>query len=114
MYKYILHHDREDAFLLAEMIILPSEKYIGEQMETIDVDAIHAVREFIIKEIAKKLNRLFLEIYKQLHQKANDQTFDVSHIGKRQLKNRCLLYLMLIKENESLVCNNLHQHLKRI
>ncbi len=33
MFEYILKHDGKDKYLVSEMLILPSEKYIGEQME---------------------------------------------------------------------------------
>ncbi|MCW5583712.1 MAG: aminopeptidase N, partial [Gammaproteobacteria bacterium] len=98
MYEYILRHDTSDDFLLAEMLSLPSEHYIGEQMETIDIDAIHAVREFVVTEIAKQLQKLFLETYYQNHDSSETYQFNIQAIGKRQLKNRCLTYLMLLPE----------------
>lgn len=100
MYEYVLQHDHTDDFLLAEMIVVPSEKYIGEQMEIIDVDAIHAAREFLITEIARKLQKTFLNIY----QNSTDDNiaFNSASIGKHQLKNRCFLYLMLLPEYEKI------------
>jgi aminopeptidase N len=84
------------------MISIPSEKYIGEQMEVIDVDAIHAVREFVMTEIAKQLQSLFLELYHKYHDVSSHYVFSAVDIGKHQLKNRCLIYLMLLPEYENL------------
>jgi len=58
-FSFLLENRSEDKFLLAEMLSLPSEKYVGEQMDVIDVVAIHAAREFAITEIAKHLEKLF-------------------------------------------------------
>lgn len=98
IFEYILKQNHQDKFLLAEMLTLPSEKYIGEQMSTIDVDAIHIVRDFVLKEIAKQLEPTFLEIYQTNHDSTNHYEFNIQEVGKRQLKNRCLSYLMLLPQ----------------
>lgn len=102
MFEYILRHDHNDNFLLAEMLALPSENYIGEQMDIVDVDAIHAVREFVVAEIANKLQTLLLETYHKNHDASGVYKFTVEEIGKRQLKNRCLLYLMLLPKYQEI------------
>jgi aminopeptidase N len=99
MYEYILRHDKSDNYLLAVMLTMPSEKYIGEQMEVIDVDAIHVVREFVIKALAEQLQALLLETYRKHHDPAGSYRFSMEDIGKRQLKNRALMYLMLLPQN---------------
>lgn len=101
MYEYILQHETSDYYLLAEMLYLPSEKYVGEQMEEVDVDAIHAVREFAITEIAKQVEALWLATYHQ-HHVTGAYHFSMEDVGKRQLKNRCLSYLMLLPKHAGL------------
>lgn len=96
MYDYVLRHEATDAFFLAELLSLPSEKYIGEQMETIDVDAIHAAREFTRSEIAKQLQSLWLETYNTHHENEPTLQFNIETMGKRHLKNIALTYLMLL------------------
>lgn len=91
---YLLEHEQADQFLLAEMLMLPSEKYVGEQMEIIDVTAIHSAREFILHEIAQQLQKVFLKTYQDNHDASGLYQFSMMDIGKRQLKNRCLTYLM--------------------
>lgn len=102
MYAYILKQPTEDKYLLAEMIAFPSEKYIGEQMQVIDVDAIHAAREFAMTEIAKHLRLLLLETYQTNHDVSGTYQFSMEAVGKRQLKNRCLAYLMRLPETTEL------------
>lgn len=95
MFSYVLkQHNHQDKVLLALMLNLPSEKYIGEQMEVVDVDAIHAVREYVTNELAQRLENVFMEVYKVNHDKAEKFKFNVEEMGRRQLKNRALAYLL--------------------
>lgn len=91
---------QQDKLLLAEMLTLPSEKYIGEQMEVIDVEAIHVVREYVLTEIAKQLKSLLIEQYQQNNDLSNPYQFDIQDIGKRHLTNRCLSYLAMLHDEE--------------
>lgn len=112
MFDYVLRHDHDDNFLLAEMLTLPSEKYIGEQMEVVDVNAIHTAREFVIAEMAKALQSLLLETYHKNHDSSETYAFNIHDIGRRQLKNRCLLYLMLLPKYEEIGLNQFEASLK--
>jgi len=93
--QHLLLNLQHDKWLLTEMLILPTEKYIAEQMAVIDVEAIHHVREFVLVEIAKQLKNHFLDLYEK-----NNTTlpyeFNMHDMGLRQLKNICLSYLMLL------------------
>ncbi|HLB42196.1 MAG TPA: aminopeptidase N [Gammaproteobacteria bacterium] len=91
-FEYIIE-THQDKLLLSEMLSIPSEKYIGEQMEIIDVDGIHAVREFIFTDIATKLRTRWLETYHHHHLIHSNYRFEINDIGKRKLKNHCLSYL---------------------
>lgn len=99
MFKHLLSGSIADKFFLSEMLSLPSEKYIGEQLEVIDVDAIHVAREFALIEIATQLESIFLTTYKQYHDASAKYQFGMEEIGKRQLKNLCLSYLMLLPQH---------------
>jgi aminopeptidase N len=88
--------DLDPAFI-TEMITLPSERYICGMQTKIDIDAIHHSRRFILKTIAQALSGEFLQIY----QNNSDHTaykIDQTSIKKRQLKNLCLQYLMLVEQ----------------
>jgi aminopeptidase N len=94
MFNFTLHQDTTDLLLLSEMLVLPSEKYISEHMDIIDVDAIHHVREFIITEIAKELYKIWHDSYNRFNTKVKYKSFNMDAVGQRQFKNRCLHYLM--------------------
>jgi aminopeptidase N len=83
-----------DPAFLAELLVLPSEKYLGEQLAIIDVEAIHQVRLFVRRTLAAMLREYFLELF---HASASmaPYTYDRQSAGKRSLKNVALAYLML-------------------
>ena len=91
--KDIITRPTRELFLQAEMLMIPSENYIGAQMSVVDVDAIHAAREFVLDEIAKKLEPELLKIYQTCHESAGKYEFNMDAVGRRQLKNRALAYL---------------------
>ncbi len=78
--------------LLAEVLTLPAEGYLGDQMTEVDVDGIHAAREALRSGIALGLGAELRAAYE-----ANRETgpFDLSpaSMGRRSLKNLCLWYL---------------------
>ncbi|MEE9301799.1 MAG: aminopeptidase N [Alphaproteobacteria bacterium] len=85
-----------DAAFAAEMLSLPSEDYLSECVELIDVDAIHAAREFARKAVAESLHERFAELYKK-HTDDGGHRIDVDAMGRRRLKNTCLDYLMALE-----------------
>lgn len=93
-FQHVLRTQQDDKWLLAEMLTLPSERYLAEQMAVVDVDAIHVAREFLLQEIAKQAKELLLETYSQNHDKQGIYKFTMPAVGKRQLKNLCLAYLI--------------------
>lgn len=100
-FAYLLDHEPHDKFFLTEILSLPSENYIGEQMDVIDVDAIHAAREFALTNITIFLEKRLIKIYEQYHTTAPYQ-FTMEEVGKRQLKNLALRYLLTLPQHAKL------------
>lgn len=98
-FLYAIQTMQEDKLLLVEMLTLPSEKYLAEQMAIVDVDAIHETREFVIRELAKQLKNLFISVYNKNNSKKAYE-FSLPEVGKRQLKNLCLNFLMVLNDPE--------------
>lgn len=95
-WRQLLQMGVHDNAFLAELLTLPSEVYLGEQMAVIDIDAIHHARQTLRKEIAKQLQQEFLDIYKQYS--GFIYTNDAQSISNRRLKNVCLSYLLCLQE----------------
>ena len=93
-----------DPALAAEALLLPDEIYLSEQMQRIDVDAIHEVREFVRASIARSLEVDFREVYAANHTNAAYR-FEPDECARRKLKNVSLGYLMeLDEENIRVQC----------
>jgi aminopeptidase N len=84
---------RLDPALIAEAITLPSERYIGEGMDPIDVDAVHQVREMVRRELGMILHEELTATYERLYSTA-PYRFDSAETARRSLRNRCLGYLI--------------------
>jgi aminopeptidase N len=82
-----------DAAFCAQALSLPSETYLAEQMAVIDVDAIHAVREFLRAALGARLGDDWAGNYRAL-QTDEPYRFDARQIGRRALKNLALGYLL--------------------
>jgi aminopeptidase N len=97
-----LLQDREtDPALLAEALYLPSEDYLGEQMSVVDVDGIHAARQFTRRALARQMPELFKANYARLNDgKAYENT--AIAMARRSLKNTCLSYIVELAEGELL------------
>ena len=88
---------RIDPAFLTQLLTLPSEKYLGEQLEIVDVDAIHQAREFLRRTLAESFFHQLLTIF---HANVNlsPYVYNPALAGQRGLKNLSLSYLMLSGE----------------
>ncbi|MFJ5537814.1 aminopeptidase N [Vreelandella titanicae] len=100
-FRALLSGPMSDKAVLAEMLALPSEAYIAEQQPIVDVDAIHAAREFVRQSLAVALRDEFLAIYEaNVTEEAYAPTSE--QIAQRSLKNVALSYLMSIEDEQGL------------
>ena len=105
-FRGILSDRQADPALLAEAMRLPDEDYLAEQMEVVDVDGIHAARNFVKKGLASQLEALFTERYKLLNDRQPYQKSAVA-MARRSLKNVCLSYLLETDTGESMAAAQL-------
>ena len=101
-FRGLLEGEPEDRAVLAEMLVLPSEAYIAEQQPLVDVDAIHAAREFMRQGLAASLRDDFLRVYRE-NQHDEPYAPTPEQIARRSLKNVALAYLMAIEDEEGVV-----------
>ncbi|PIE59157.1 MAG: aminopeptidase N [Desulfobulbus propionicus] len=81
-----------DPAFLAMALTLPSENWIGQQMDTVDPEAVFTVRIRFCQQITGMLREKFLMRYEQL--KSRFYKYSPVENGKRALKNCCLSYLL--------------------
>ncbi|MGH8498210.1 MAG: aminopeptidase N, partial [Methylococcales bacterium] len=99
-FRKFISEIRDDLSFQALLLVLPSEKYISEQMDIVDVDAIHQARCQVKQQIARSLRDVFLGLY---HRNCVEESgrFDKEAVGRRRLKNICLDYLIGLDSDES-------------
>ena len=88
-----------DKALIAQAITLPSESYLADQCDSVDVDAIHQARTYMRNEIAKSLETELKNIY-QLGKSNVEYMFDADEMARRDLSHVCLSYLMCLNSDE--------------
>jgi len=93
----ILADAPKDPAFAAEALALPSEGTIAEQMEIVDPDAIHAVRNELKRGLSGTLKEKLLETYRA-HRIPGPYSPDAASAGKRALRNAALGLLMELDE----------------
>ncbi|HSG03813.1 MAG TPA: aminopeptidase N [Marinobacterium sp.] len=82
-----------DTAMLAKLFTLPTEAYLSELAELIDVEAIHNVRKSARLQLAQTLESEWLELYNRLAVDGEYQP-TATQIADRSLKNLALGYLL--------------------
>ena len=85
--------DGEGRAMLAAMLALPAEDYLGQQMSVVDVDGLHAAREGLRDEIAGRFASEWRAVYDSCR---SDGPYvpDATGFARRSLGNLALSYLM--------------------
>jgi aminopeptidase N len=91
MRRILADADRDPAFA-AEALTLPSEAFLADQLAIVDVEAIHAARDTVRAALCEALAAEFAAAYRDFAD-AGPYSIDGRSIGRRALRNACLVYL---------------------
>ena len=96
----LLEDAGRDRAFAAKALALPGEGYLAQQMDEIDVDAIHLVRDFVRRRLAESLREGWSATYRAC---LSDEPFsvDAGAIGRRALKSLALAYLMTLESADA-------------
>ena len=83
-----------DKAMRAEALLLPSEDFLADQMTVVDVEAVHAARELLRRNLADRLSDRFASVYRE-NQTNEPYRPDAPDAARRALKNRALAFLDL-------------------
>ena len=95
----LLANPQPDHALVAEMMVLPGEKYLAEMLEQADVHAVRDVRESLRLAIASQAEALLVQHYRENLEHGEYQLHPDAIAGRR-LKNICLSYLLQLEKPE--------------
>ncbi len=96
----ILQDDSLDPGLAAKLLELPSELYLGQQMQEIDVEGIHVARERVRQHLAITLQKSLQAVWTAC-ENVGPYSVEPEAVGQRSLKNRCLYYLYAADTEET-------------
>ena len=94
-YGNVLNNKTTDLALIAEMMVLPGEKYLAEMLDLVDVHKLRHVRETAKTVLATEHEQSLLAHY-QSYQTVGEYRVTPVDIAQRRLKNICLSYLLLL------------------
>ncbi|MCP4754338.1 MAG: aminopeptidase N [Proteobacteria bacterium] len=97
----VLQNESSDKAHVSQIVALPTEMFLAEQMEEVNVEAIHHVREMVKLVLADKLKEIWLKTYRA-NMNSGDYRIDSESVGRRSLKNLALGYLMSLDDEEIL------------
>jgi aminopeptidase N len=81
-----------DPAFIAEAVLLPSEAFVGDQMERVDPEAIHKAREALRADLGRTLDALWRGAYAA--HAANRYDYNPAAKGARRLRNVALGYIL--------------------
>ena len=89
----LLHTADLEPGFVAEMLTLPAESYLLDQLTIADVDAVHQARQHLRQQIAIHLYEDLLAIYSN-YASVTEYILSSTAMGQRRLKNTALAYLV--------------------
>lgn len=99
-FGHVLADGLKDPALAAEVLALPLEIYIAEQLAVIDPDAVHQVRLALRRFLAERLKTAMWKTYDACTV-AGSYSPDAVSAGRRALRNLCLSYQVDLDDAEA-------------
>ena len=82
----------QDMIFAAEVLTLPSESFLAEQMDVVDPDGLHTARNALRRALASALKDELLSTYRKLAS-TGEYSPDAASVGRRALRNASLGFL---------------------
>lgn len=98
-YRHLLQPNELDPAMVALMLTLPSEAYLCEIADTINVNSIVNSHTLLSQHIAETLHQEWLSAYKHYASNAHYE-YNAQAVAKRAMKNKALAYLSLLNGKE--------------
>ena len=96
-YRTLLSDRAIDKAMVALMLQLPSEAYLSELADEVDVEAIHVARQSVKKQLAEALKFELSECFAENNTQQQYQPV-AEQIAQRSLRNSCLSYLLCLDD----------------
>ncbi|MDZ7642236.1 MAG: aminopeptidase N [Desulfurivibrio sp.] len=91
--------DGGECSFFALLLALPAEDYLAEQLDVIEVDALHGVRQTVRRQLATALGAQWHALYRAASPVGPYQ-YEAGQVGGRRLRNLALDFLLASGEEE--------------
>ena len=99
-FEHLLSHPLSDLSYLALLLTLPSMDALSQEMNEIDVDALHTARAHLKQQLGQTFASKWQALYGAHHRL--DDGKDADAIGRRRIKNLALSYLVHTGETDEM------------
>ncbi|PHQ80421.1 MAG: aminopeptidase N [Coxiella sp. (in: Bacteria)] len=93
-FSMLLDNEMDDLDYLSRLLQLPSENYLHQQRDSVDVHAISKARNYCYKTLATELHDQWQACYEKYNDPDVAYQYDVTAVAQRSFKNTCLSYLV--------------------
>jgi aminopeptidase N len=101
-----LQSEGAEPALIAEVLSLPGIGYLGDFMDTVDIDGLYLAREAVRAAVGQALRHELYQVYEAMRDDGEYRPTPAA-IGRRSLKNRVLAYLMAAEDAQGgLLCES--------
>ena len=90
-----------DPSFLVQLLTLPSEQYLAEQLEAFDPQTLREERTRLLRHLGETHHKLLRECHELHKDEAAVYSLEPVAIGRRSLKNFCLVQLMRLGDPEA-------------
>ncbi len=100
----VLADDSLDPAMVSLMLTVPSEKYLNELGEQVEVEATHHARQLLERKLAKALAEPLLQCYELMRARQAAKPYSVvaADVAERALQNTALHLLSILGDEKSL------------
>jgi len=105
-YRALLHDETINTGVLAEIISIPAENVLIDDVKTPDLDKIHEARELIVNALAAELVSDFKTCLTRINRHTLTspspfESFDINEANRRRLQTVCLNYLSHVEPSKT-------------
>ena len=108
-WQQALADQQADQSLLAQLLTLPSEQYLADQLEGFDPQLLRDVRDSALRQLAEETESLLLERYRECFRCDTEYSLEPLAVGRRSLGNFCLSLLQRL-DSQSMTELSLQQY----
>lgn len=103
-FAMLLKSEIDDLSFLSRLLALPSDAYLHQHLQQVNVHHIHQARRFCITTLATELFDQWLTHYNTYYNPQQPYEYNQQRVGERSFRNTCLHYLVASQKESAYQC----------